>query len=64
MVANDLNEHIPLIEKKYHDLVMNNHVFLDLLVNLKLEYDHGYMEYSRNKEKFFKSVRGREVDCV
>jgi len=63
-VAEGVREHVPVIDEKYHSLVQNNREFFDSLVDLKKEYDHGYMEYSRNKEKFFKLTCGNEVDCV
>lgn len=63
-ISDTVKKHIPLIDKKYYDIVTKNPEFFDNLIDFTREYDHGYMEYLRNKEKFFKKVSQREVDCV
>ncbi|CAG8788051.1 35744_t:CDS:1, partial [Racocetra persica] len=47
-VTNEIKEHIPLIDKRYHDIVIKNKEFFDSLIDFTREYDHGYMEYVRN----------------
>src|ERR1043165_2762159 len=63
-VSDNMKEHIPLIDKKYHDIVINNAELIDSLIDFSREYKHGYMEYMRNKEKFFLKVEEKEIDCV
>ncbi|CAG8849099.1 19688_t:CDS:1, partial [Racocetra persica] len=63
-VTNEIKKHIPLIDKRYRDIVIKNEEFFDSLIDLTREYNHGYMEYVRNREKFFKKIGNREIDCV
>jgi len=52
-VSDNVKEHIPLIDKKYHDVVINNAELIDSLIDFSREYKYEYIKYMCNKEKFF-----------
>src|SRR5690242_1843583 len=63
-VTDEIKKHIPLIDKRYRDIVIENKEFFDSLIDFTREYDHGYMEYVRNREKFFNKIGNKEIDCI
>ncbi|CAG8816105.1 30136_t:CDS:2, partial [Racocetra persica] len=42
--TNEIKEHIPLIDKRYRDIVIENKEFFDSVIDFTREYDHGEID--------------------